>query len=142
MRAYVYTNILYFMLLRNEADIDKDVRSILEDADNIMSTSTVCVHELLHLCQIGKIPLGRKNGQVRKASDIIEWLHAMDIDIVNIEERHLAVFATMPLYEDHRDPNDRLIIAQAITDKIPLISSDLKFKRYVKNGLDFIYNKR
>ena len=43
---------------------------------------------------------------------------------------------------DHRDPNDRLIIAQGISDNIPLISSDLKLSRYEKYGLDFILNER
>lgn len=46
------------------------------------------------------------------------------------------------LYDDHRDPNDRLIIAQAISDQIPLISSDRKFSRYERYGLDFIFNER
>jgi len=40
----------------------------------------------------------------------------------------------------HNDPIDRIIIAQSITEKIPLISSDSKFK-YYKN-LDFIYNDK
>ncbi len=35
-----------------------------------------------------------------------------------------------------------MIIAQAISDKIPLVSSDHKFGRYVKFGLDFIFNER
>jgi PIN domain nuclease of toxin-antitoxin system len=34
------------------------------------------------------------------------------------------------------------IIAQAISGKIPLISSDHKFKNYVSQGLNFVYNKR
>ena len=44
--------------------------------------------------------------------------------------------------KDHRDPFDRLIIAQAISDKATLISSDLKFQWYEKYGLTFIQNKR
>ena len=43
---------------------------------------------------------------------------------------------------DHRDPNDRLVIAQAISDKTALISSDHKFSLYEKNGLDFVFNER
>jgi PIN domain nuclease of toxin-antitoxin system len=35
-----------------------------------------------------------------------------------------------------------VIIAQAISDKIPLISSDQKFKLYTSQGLDFVFNKR
>ncbi|MDR1779439.1 MAG: hypothetical protein LBR50_01745 [Tannerella sp.] len=39
------------------------------------------------------------------------------------------------------DPSDRLIIAQAITEKIPLISSDKQFPKYRKYGLAFILNR-
>jgi len=38
--------------------------------------------------------------------------------------------------------NDHLIISQAISDKIPVISSDYKFKEYIEQGLDFVFNKR
>jgi len=34
----------------------------------------------------------------------------------------------------------RMIIAQAITEQIPLISSDTKFHRYRKQNLEFIFN--
>ena len=36
----------------------------------------------------------------------------------------------------------RIIMAQAITDHVPLISSDRKFTHYVKSGLNFIFNER
>ena len=39
------------------------------------------------------------------------------------------------------DPSDRLIISQALTEKMPLISSDIQFPKYVKYGLDFIPNR-
>ena len=43
--------------------------------------------------------------------------------------------------EEHNDPSDHVIIAQAITMRLPLISSDHKFPFYVKQGLDLIYNR-
>jgi len=43
---------------------------------------------------------------------------------------------------DHKDPNDHIIIAQSISDKIPVISSDRKFKLYEKQGLKLVFNKR
>ena len=43
---------------------------------------------------------------------------------------------------DHRDPFDRMIIAQAISDKATLVSSDLKFQWYSKYGLHTILNER
>ena len=64
------------------------------------------------------------------------------IGITPVAKPHLSELASLPLYDDHRDPNDRLIIAQAIADRIPLISSDRKFSRYGRYGLEFIYNER
>jgi PIN domain nuclease of toxin-antitoxin system len=50
--------------------------------------------------------------------------------------------ASLNRVENHNDPNDRLIIAQAITEKLPLISSDRKFEHYRKQNLQFIYNRK
>jgi len=58
-----------------------------------------------------------------------------------VSKEHLRTFTKLDLVEDHNDPSDRLIIAQAITEKIPLISSDKKFPKYRKQGLDLIFNR-
>lgn len=140
MRVYLDTNILAFLLLGN-AQVSEDVQAILDDYDNILMVSVVCVDELIHLCQIGKIPISKKS-PIKSPTDITEWLDTYGVQIVGVNKKHLDEVANLHLYEDHRDPNDRLIIAQAISDRIPLISSDRKFDRYVKFGLDFIFNER
>lgn len=66
----------------------------------------------------------------------------MGISIIDVDRRHLAAYASLPMLKDHSDPFDRLIIAQAITDKIPIVSSDHKFKLYEKYGLQLVFNKR
>ena len=91
--------------------------------------------------QIGKVPL-KRNGKNADISEFSEWLKNMGIDIVPVSVKHLEKLASLPLMDDHRDPNDRLIIAQAILDKVALVSSDRKFDKYVKYGLDFVFNKR
>jgi PIN domain nuclease of toxin-antitoxin system len=63
----------------------------------------------------------------------------------NIERKVLDLlmaYAEFTPSRDHKDPNDHMIIAQAISDKIPLISSDNKFKPYEKQGLQLVFNKR
>ena len=45
------------------------------------------------------------------------------------------------MYE-HNDPVDHIIISQAITERITLISSDQKFEDYIPQKLDFIFNSR
>ena len=66
-----------------------------------------------------------------------------NIKIITTTEKHLIAFANLDIpYSDHKDPNDHMIIAQAISDKIPIISSDRKFKLYESQGLQFVFNKR
>lgn len=142
MKVYLDTNMLYFLLLKNNEDISPAVNSILSDYQTVLCTSAVCVHELIHLCHIGKVPVGKKKSALKKAHDVLTWLNDMNIEIVAVTEKHLQEYADLPFYDDHKDPNDRLIIGQAISDKVLLVSSDHKFERYVKYGLNFIFNKR
>ena len=53
-----------------------------------------------------------------------------------------STYYDLRIAENHKDMNDHLIISQAISDKIPVISSDYKFKEYIEQGLDFVFNKR
>ena len=48
--------------------------------------------------------------------------------ILPIEPRHTAELVTLPYH--HRDPFDRLIIAQAIVDEISVVSNDAQFDSY------------
>lgn len=141
MRYYLDTNILVFLITEQRNEISPDVQALISDYGNIMLTSTACVQELIHLYQIGKLPFRRRSHQP-DASQIISWIDDAGIDIVPICRAHLQCYASLPLYDDHRDPNDRLIIAQAIADRLPLVSSDRKFTRYARHGLHFIYNER
>ena len=117
MKIYLDTNILIF-LLTNQDELSANTQRLIGDYANVLQTSSVCVHELIHLCQIGKLEEGKR------------------------KKDRLNVYASLPLHEAHRDPNDRLIIAQAIADKTLLISSDNKFSQYTLSGLTFIFNER
>jgi PIN domain nuclease of toxin-antitoxin system len=50
--------------------------------------------------------------------------------ILPIEPRHTAVLASLPYPQKHRDPFDRLILAQAIAEGVPVVSSDADFDQY------------
>lgn len=141
MRLYLDTNILYF-LIQEGGEISNDVRKEIDDYSNSLYTSTVCVQELIHLCQTDKIRIGKKSDIIKKPTDIFLLLETLEIHLVTVTGKHLGEYATLPLWKDHTDPNDRLIIAQAICDKVCLVSSDHKFKHYEQFGLDFLFNKR
>ena len=73
---------------------------------------------------------------------MFDTIDRLGIDIVPVNRLHLLQYAALEAVAGHKDPNDHIIIAQAISDKIPMISSDRMFKEYVRQGLEFVFNKR
>lgn len=143
MRVYLDTNILAFIVGMDKGNsINADIRAIIKDYDTTLLSSNICALELLHLIQIGKISVPN-NKDIRKASvAAFKVLEQIGVTFVSFNEKHVKEMIDLPLYDDHRDPNDRMVIAQSISDRIPLISSDRKFSRYERYGLDFIFNDR
>jgi len=66
-------------------------------------------------------------------SDVIDKALLKGFKILPIERDHLIVLSTLDLI--HRDPFDRIIIAQAIAENLPLVSSDDIFMRYPVNRI-------
>ncbi|MCD8290187.1 MAG: putative toxin-antitoxin system toxin component, PIN family [Prevotella sp.] len=141
MRLYLDTNILIYMLTGQSDYIDKDTYAMISDTSIVMYTSTVCVQEIIHLRQIGKI-FARKKRDKTSQVPIIDMLNDLGVEIVPVNETHLKKLDELPMLEEHRDPNDRIIIAQAIADRATLVSSDLKFPEYIIYGLQLHQNKK
>lgn len=142
MRYYLDTNILAYLIEDRGGEIASDTKVIFEDYANSIMTSTVCAKELVHLFQIGKLGNSKKGKLKINASSVLPVLKEMGIQIIPVTENHLKTLASLPVMPGHTDPDDRLIISQAISDHIPLISSDRKFALYRKEGLDFRFNER
>jgi PIN domain nuclease of toxin-antitoxin system len=137
MRYYLDTNIIaYYLFERN--NLDYKVLDILSDPSEFFYASCVAVKELIHLAKQGRIKLSRK----QNGGTILDLLNEAGITIKPITIEHLKTYETLAYVTGHNDPNDMLIIAQAISDRIPLISSDRIFESYRPQGLDFVYNKR
>ncbi len=55
---------------------------------------------------------------------------------------YMSTKMTLNEAQGHKDPSDHIIIAQALTEKLPLISSDSRFEFYRSQGLDLVFNKK
>ena len=139
MRYYLDTNVLVFVLLKKMHDeLSYNVRYILDDYSNRFYVSSVVVRELIHTYKTGDI----KDSEIRSIQSLFDVMEDSGIEIVPMNRYHLLQYAALEIAAGHKDPNDHIIISQAISDKIPIISSDQKFKEYVKQGLGFVYNRR
>ena len=135
MRYYLDTNILIYFLFEKESITD-DVYNLIDDPSSFLYVSAVAVQEIVHLYKLKKI---YARG-FQTASDIVKTIEEVGIIIKPLNKHHLLQYALLETEADHKDPTDHIIIAQAMADKIPIISTDRKFKKYVKQGLDFIFN--
>lgn len=62
--------------------------------------------------------------------DVEAGIAAMGARVLPIRFAHLTEILGLPLFEHHRDPFDRLLIAQAISENLRMISSDSRFPDY------------
>ena len=138
MRYYLDTNVLIYVLTREYDDISREVRHLLRDYSNLFYVSSVVVRELIHVYKAGEI----QDTRYKSAQDLFDAMDRLGIDIVPMNKHHLLQYAALDVAAGHKDPNDHIIIAQSISDKIPIISCDRMFKEYVGQGLAFVYNRR
>ncbi len=124
----------------NDSEIDIKTKEMLADDANLLYTSSVCIHELIVLRQAGKAFTERN--KYHMSVSVVDRVKSLGVGIVYINELHLRKLDELPVIEDHKDQFDRLIIAQAIADKATLVSSDGKFPKYKKYGLDFHRNTK
>ncbi len=68
---------------------------------------------------------------IQKASDWTGYSYECRIGLLNINLDHIAVIATLPFH--HRDPFDRLIIAQAMVKQLTILRADTTFDAYGLN---------
>ena len=136
-RYLIDTNVLVQIV--TEHDFTEDVLYMLKYSGAQIYVSSECVKEFINLLQCENFRPEKMSGlNVLNVFEFIE--DTLGFTVKYIDKRHLKQLSKMEIIDKHTDPSDRLIIAQAITEHIPLISSDKKFPKYRKMGLDFIPN--
>jgi PIN domain nuclease of toxin-antitoxin system len=138
IRSLLDTHILIHFISDKE-QLSRKVINILDNYSNELYLSSESLREIRELWQVGKIHVKEWKSVV----DVIDFIkNETPIVIKYAKEEHFRTYFELPWFEEHKDPRDRMIIAHAITEKLTLISSDAKFLKYVKHGLDWIHNKK
>ena len=75
-----------------------------------------------------KISLGKLSLAGSFEVIIPEQVKINGIILMNIEMQHITILSTMPMH--HRDPFDRLLIAQCMVEGVPIVSADSFFDSY------------
>lgn len=122
MKALLDTH-SFLWFLAGDTRLSAPARQTIEDLNNEIFISTASLWEIAIKVSLGKLNLGGPYEQF-----IPGELNRQRIEVLPIEVGHLSVVSKLPLH--HRDPFDRLIIAQALTEGMPIISVDDVFDAY------------
>ena len=140
MRYLIDTNIIVY-IISDPDSLDNDVKAIISDPDNTLYTSAESAKELV-IAYRNKGLLTKRWGKAEDMLNSIEDEYGIYIRPINREHIHTYARLSLNTRQGHRDPSDHVIISHAITEHMPLISSDTRFGYYRAQGIDFIYNKR
>ena len=134
MRFLADTNIFIYYAT-DQQRISRDVFALLTDYDNLIYISNESLRELI--VHYNNKTLLRKFWS-SKEQMLREITEKYCFQILPLTPDVMYTYGKMNLY--HNDPSDHVIIAQAITMQMPLISDDNKFPPYRKEGLELIEN--
>ena len=140
MRYMIDTNIFVYMT-QDISSLEHDIRELLSDYSNTLHMSAESVKELI-------VAYNNKGLLTKKWKSAEEMVTAMEdeyyIKILPVSKEQMKTYSKLSInhIDNHKDPSDHVIISHAITNKLPLISSDQRFPYYTEQGLDLIFNKR
>ena len=140
MARYLLDTNIFTFLVTDEGDrISRDVRTILQDYENEFLMGMESVRELIVAYRAGKV-ISKFFSSPLDLIESIEKDYGIRIIQTDMEVMRTMAKLEINTIEDHNDPSDHVIISQAMTMRLPLISSDHKFIWYRNQGLDLIYN--
>ena len=81
-----------------------------------------------------EIELKRTKGKLEVRGDVIDWIEQNAFLALPIDAAHAVAGAKLPPH--HRDPFDRVLIAQAQLEKLALVTADARVRAYDVETLD------
>jgi PIN domain nuclease of toxin-antitoxin system len=119
VRLLLDTAVLIYAIASPE-HLSKRASTALRNPDNILELSSISLVEIAIKSALGKLPITEAIAR--------EAVNELSIRVLPYKAEHAFQLFSLPLH--HRDPFDRQIIAQALCEKIPVVSSDQKFGLY------------
>ena len=114
---------VFLWAIADPARLSPAAREVLENEDNSLWLSVVSLWEIAIKVQAGKLQLPASESYFR------EHLEKLGVErVLGIEATHIYALLILPVH--HKDPFDRLLIAQCRVEKVTLVSADPVLSQY------------
>lgn len=123
MRYLIDTQILIWTLISPEK-LSSDIRDILQG--NEIFVSQISFLEIAIKQKIGKLPEFDLSVEA-----LLSRVEQDGFNVLSLAISHIAAYDRITLFQNHRDPFDRILLATALSEAMPMISADENFALYL-----------
>jgi PIN domain nuclease of toxin-antitoxin system len=120
---YLLDTTVFVWSLREPERLNKKAFEILEAEDKDVFLSAVSSWEIIIKSSIGRLALPKEPGEL-----LTEALINFSLQPLSITHLHSLAVQDLPLH--HRDPFDRMLVAQARSESMILLAGDSIFEKY------------
>ena len=132
MKVLIDTQILIWWQL-NDPRLHANICDLLTCLENTVCVSQISLVEIAIKQKIVKLP------ELDVTMDTLVRLIEQDgFMMLPLQIHHIDAYSEIPLFPEHRDPFDRLLLAIALSENIPIVSSDKNFGLY--NDIVRVFN--
>jgi PIN domain nuclease of toxin-antitoxin system len=114
---------VFLWLVEGDARLSSRAHAALADPQSNCLLSIASIWEMAIKVGSGKLKLNATVGVY-----VDHWMSEYQIDLLPIQKHHVCAVADLP--QHHRDPFDRLLIAQTMCEQLTLVSGDALFQPY------------
>ena len=118
MRALIDTHVLLWWL-SDDKRLSPRHRTVIADSDNEVFVSAVTVAEISIKASLGKLTV---------PDGLVQTIAHEGFSALPLTADHAEALRELPWH--HRDPFDRMLVAQASVEQFPLLSSDARLGQY------------
>lgn len=120
---YLLDTHTYLWAVNNSARLSRQARDIIDNNENELSLSIASLWEIAIKLSIGKLQVDSTFTHLAT-----EQPRMHGVAILQIALEHLDIVARLPMH--HRDPFDRLLVAQCLAEQMAIVSNDEALDAY------------
>jgi PIN domain nuclease of toxin-antitoxin system len=113
----------YLWFVFNDARLSERAATAISDPSIEPVLSIASLWEITIKRQLGKVDLG-----MELSTFLRRYIEQRRVTVLDVELTHLIAYDRLPLL--HRDPFDRLLVAQAKVLGTPIVTADPNFRNY------------
>lgn len=122
MKVLLDTHVLLWWLF-DDPSLSRPAREVIRDPGNFVLVSAASAWEISTKHRLGKLP---EAGEA--VADLPSLLRTARFETLPITVEHAMAAGSLP--GPHRDPFDRMLIAQSRLEDLPVVTADPVFRRY------------